>query len=288
MQEKTLNSRFLSPIALLAILLILGCRGPKHAINTSPPEVTPETRTDFKSSKVLSEKLVENEFTYTWLTSKFDAEAIVDGKSTAFNVSVRAKKDSALWMSISPALGIEVARLLATQDSVKFIDRLNSKYFKGDYNYISQLLHTELDFDMLQSLLLGNSVSFDHEEEKLKSMIDNKRYLLSTIRKRKLRKVLNENSDLRGKKELIQSIWLEPESYKISRIYIEDFNTNRTFDANYSDFKSVDSLSVPFKLVFDIKAEKNLNIKIDYSKITRTAPPQTFPFSIPAKYEKIR
>ncbi len=288
MQEKTINSRFLSPIALLAFLLMLGCRGPKHAINTAPPEVTPETRTDFKSSKVLSEKLVENEFNYTWLTSKFDAEAIVDGKSTAFNVSVRAKKDSALWMSISPALGIEVARLLATQDSVKFIDRLNSKYFKGDYNYISQLLHTELDFDMLQSLLLGNSVSFDHEEEKLKSMVDNKRYLLSTIRKRKLRKVLNENSDLRGKKELIQSIWLEPESYKISRIYIEDFNTNRTFDANYSDFKSVDSLSVPFKLVFDIKAEKNLNIKIDYSKITRTAPPQTFPFSIPAKYEKLR
>lgn len=66
--------------------------------------------------------------------------------------------------------------------------------------YISNILHTELDFDMLQNLLIGNSVSFDHEESKLKSMIDNKRYLLSTIRKRKLRKVLNENSDLKGKK----------------------------------------------------------------------------------------
>ncbi len=287
MQKNTGYRSFAFTFLSLIFFSNIACRGPKHAINTAP--VTPvESRTDFKSSKVLSEKLTENEFKFTWLTSKFDAEAIVDGKTTNFTVTVRAKKDSALWMSISPALGIEVARLLATQDSVKFTDRINSKYFTGDYNYISKILQTELDFDMLQSLLLGNSVSFDQEEAKLKSMIDNKRYLLSTIRKRKLRKVLVDNSDLKGRKDLIQSIWLEPESYKISRIYIEDFNSNRTFDANYTNFQVVDSMSVPFKLTFDIKAEKLLNIKIDYSKINRVAPPQSFPFSIPAKYEKIR
>ena len=275
-----------STIFVFILLFSFSCRGPKHAINTIPPSAT-ETRTDFKSSKILSEHLMENEFNYTWLSSKLSAEAIVDGKSTSFNVNVRAKKDSALWMSISPALGIEVARLLATQDSVKFIDRLHGTYFKGDYNYISQLLHTDLDFDMLQSLLLGNSIEFYREDEKLKSMIDNKRYLLSTIRKRKLRKVLKENSDLKGKEELVQSIWLEPETYKISRIYIEDFSTNRTFDANYSNFQSVDSMTVPFNLMFDIKAEKNMNIKIEYSKINRNAA-QTFPFSIPSKYEPIR
>lgn len=273
-------------IIIFVLLFSFSCRGPKHAINTAPPVAT-ETRTDFKSSKILSEHLMENEFNYTWLTSKFSAEAVVDGKSTSFNVNVRAKKDSALWMSISPALGIEVARLLATQDSVKFIDRLHSTYFKGDYNYISQLLHTELDFDMLQSLLLGNSIEFYREDEKLKSMIDNKRYLLSTVRKRKLRKAMKENTDLRIKKDLIQSIWLEPETYKISRIYIEDFNTNRTFDANYSNFQNVDSMTVPFNLLFDIKAEKNMNIKIEYSKISRNTA-QTFPFSIPSKYEPIR
>lgn len=278
----------LSHFGILVFILFLSfsCRGPKHAINTVPPAAT-ESRTDFKSSKILSEHLMENEFNYTWLTSKFNAEAIVDGKSTSFNVNVRAKKDSALWMSISPALGIEVARLLATQDSVKFIDRLHSTYFKGDYNYISQLLHTELDFDMLQSLLLGNSIEFYREDEKLKSMIDNKRYLLSTVRKRKLRKVMRDNEDLKIKKDLIQSIWLEPETYKISRIYIEDFNTNRTFDANYSNFQTVDSMTVPFNLLFDIKAEKNMNIKIEYSKINRNTV-QTFPFSIPSKYDPIR
>jgi hypothetical protein len=279
---------YFRPFLVITIsLLLFSCRGSKHAINTTPV-VTTEVRTDFKSAKVLSELLVENEFKYTWLTSKFDAEAVVDDKTTNFSVTVRARKDSALWMSISPSIGIEVARLLATEDSVKFIDRLHGKYFCGDYAYISNILHTELDFDMLQNLLIGNSVSFDHEESKLKSMIDNKRYLLSTIRKRKLRKVLNENSDLKGKKELIQSLWLEPETYKISRIYIEDFNTNRTFSAVYNDFKTVDSLSVPFQLLFDISAEKKMKIKIDYSKISRLAAPQTFPFNIPAKYEKLR
>lgn len=282
-----LPSHFRPLVVLAVTLFLVACRGSKHAINTTPV-VTPEVRADFKSAKVLSELLIENEFKYHWLTSKFDAEAVIDDKTTNFNVSVRARKDSALWMSISPSIGIEVARLLATEDSVKFIDRLHGKYFCGDYAYLSNKLHTELDFDMLQNLLIGNSVSFDHEESKLKSMIDNKRYLLSTIRKRKLRKVLNENSDLKGKKDLIQSLWLEPETYKISRIYIEDFNTNRTFSAVYNDFKTVDSLSVPFQLLFDISAEKKMKIKIDYTKISRLATPQTFPFTIPTKYEKLR
>ena len=159
--KQILPSHFRPFLFFTLSLFLFSCRGTKHAINTTPV-VPSEVRTDFKSAKVLSELLVENEFKYAWLTSKFDAEAVVDDKTTNFSVTVRARKDSALWMSISPSIGIEVARLLATEDSVKFIDRLHGKYFSGDYAYISNLLHTELDFDMLQNLLIGNSVSFDH------------------------------------------------------------------------------------------------------------------------------
>ena len=272
----------------IPLFFLFSCNVSKKAINNQPSEAESISKANFKSSKVLSEKLSENEFDYEWMTSKFDVESTFEGNKNNFTVSVRAKKDSLIWMSISPALGIEVIRLMLTQDSVKLINRIDSKYFCGDFNYLSQLLHTDLDFDMLQSLLIGNSVSFDHEESKLKSMLDNKRYLLSTVRKRKLRKVLNEKSDLNGKLDMVQSIWLEPETYKISHIYIEDFQMNRSFDANYSDFRRVDSLSVPFKLEFTVKAEKNIHLSIDYSKISRTITPQTFPFSIPSKYEKLR
>ena len=145
------------------------------------------------------------------------------------------------------------------------------------------LLNADLDFEMVQSLMVGNSAEFYEEDEKLRSAIDDYRYLLSTIRKRKLRKVMEKNKEL---KEPIQSIWLEPEIYKILRILINDFSSNRSFDATYGKFGLVDSLCFPYKVSFDIKAEKNVSIFIEYSKVTINKS-QNFPFSIPEKYEQI-
>src|SRR5882724_161317 len=95
-----------------------------------------------------------------------------------------------------PELGIKVARVFITCDSVKLVQYLpEEKCFAGDFAILSKLLQTEVDLNMMQSLLVGNSVSFYEEDEKLKSSINNNdcNYTLSTIRKRKLQKVLNSN-----------------------------------------------------------------------------------------------
>lgn len=238
---------------------------------------------DNKSARTLLAYLKQNEFRGEWLSAKFNTDVTIDSSKTSFGVSLRTRKDSAIWMSISPALGIEVARAIATKDSLKFINRLNSTYFIGDYNYISKLLHTELDFYMLQSLLVGNSVEFYEEDEKLRSAIDDHKYLLSTIRKRRLKKVIERNKEL---KDPVQSIWLEPGTYKIARILFNDFGANRTFDAKFEHFEKIDSLYFPHKISFDIKAEKKISMSLEYSKITINKP-LTFPFSIPEKYDPI-
>lgn len=245
--------------------------------------VTESKTLSYKSPAELLTGLKKNEFNYTWLSSKFSSSVSIDSNKTSFNVVFKAKKDSVLWFSISPALGIEVARAIITKDSVKFINRLNSTYFKGDFNYISRLLQTDLDFELIQSLLIGNSVAFYEEEENLRSSIDNNTYLLSTIRKRKLRKVIEKNKEL---KDPAQVIWLEPETYKILRILFKDFNTNRSFEALYSNFQKADTLLFPNNITFEIKAAKHLFITVEYAKII-TDKPQSFPFSIPEKYEPI-
>jgi len=246
----------------------------------------PKIKAEYKSAKTLLQYLRKNEFNYEWLTAKFSVDLKVNDNPISFDVNMRAKKDSALWLSISPAIIIpmgEVARVLVTKDSVKFIDRFTSTYFKGDYSYIGQIFNTELDFEMLQSMLIGNSVEFYEEDEKLKAAVDGDKYLLSTIRKRKLKKVMEGNKSL---KELVQSIWLQAESYKISRILINDFNTDRTFEANYSNFQPVDSALFPFELKFNIKAAKTIEVKANYSKVS-TGKAQTFPFNIPESYKPI-
>jgi len=37
---------------------------------------------------------------------------------------------------------------------------VKKQYFKGDFNYINQLLNADLDFDIIQAALVGNSADF--------------------------------------------------------------------------------------------------------------------------------
>jgi hypothetical protein len=236
------------------------------------------------SEREMEVLLKKNELKFNWIAARFSADASLDSSQISFNVSLRGRRDSELWLSMTaPLIGIEVARAIITKDSVKFMDRIHSQYFSGDFNFINKLLHADLDFDMLQSMLIGNSTDFYEDEEKLHSAVDDGRYLLSTIRKRKLRKVISRNKEL---KEPAQSIWLDPETFKIVHLLFNDFNQNRTFDAAFDKFDKIDSMLFPYQIHYSIKAEKNVDVKIEYSKVSINTV-QTFPFGIPPKYERI-
>src|SRR3954470_21190316 len=189
---------------------------------------------DFKNAKTLTANLKANEFKFDRLNAKLSVDAEIDSSSNSFTVSLRIKRDSVIWMSLSK-LGIEGARVLIAKDSVKFVNSIKSEYFSGDFAYLSKLLNTELDFEIIQSLLVGNSVAFYDETEKIKPGIDNCQYTLGTIRKFKLRKVMEKGKEL---KEAAQSIYMVPETFKIARILFYEFAPERSFDAVYGSYET--------------------------------------------------
>ena len=161
---------------------------------------------------------------------------------------------------------------------------MENKYFKGDFAYLSKMLNTELDYEILQSLLVGNSVEFYDEIEKIKPGIDDCQYTLGTIRKYKLRKVMEKGKEL---KEPVQSIYMTPETFKISRILFYEFNPDRSFDARFENFEKKDSTQLfPMKMNYTVRAQKNVSINIEYSKVVLNEE-LTFPFKIPDNYEQI-
>ncbi len=243
---------------------------------------------DFKNARTLTSNLKEKEFKFERLNAKLSADAEIDSSSASFTITLRIRRDSVIWMSLSK-LGIEGARVLITKDSVKFIKRPlgddNGKFFIGDYAYISKLASTDLDFEMLQSLLIGNSVEFYDEDEKIKPGIDNCQYTLGTIRKKKLHKVMEKGKEL---KEPAQSIYMIPETFKIARILFYEFGPDRSFDARYSEYEQKDSTQLfPMKMNYTIKAQKNVKIDLAYSKVVLNEE-QTFPFKIPENYEPVQ
>jgi hypothetical protein len=276
------SGKLLSFAALLCLsFLITSCKNQKKITLNNGKCIL-----DFKNTRTLTANLKASEFKFDRMKAKLSIEAVIDSASNSFTMSLRMKKDSIIWMSLSK-IGIEGARILITKDSVKFVNPLKKQYFIGDFTYLSKMLNTELDFEIIQSLLIGNSVTFYDEAEKIKPGIDNCQYTLGTIRKFKLHKVMEKG---KGLKEAVQSIYMIPETFKIARILFYDFNPDRSFDAKFGAFavpENSNNQLFPYKMNYVIKARKNVAIDIDYDKIQLNEE-LTFPFKIQDNYDRIQ
>lgn len=94
---------------------------------------------------------------------KAKVEVYEGTNKTEFTASIRMRKDSAIWLSVSPALGLEVARVLITRDSIRVIDRLNGEYYSKDYRYFTTYTSMPVTYDLLQDLISGVPLFLDSQ-----------------------------------------------------------------------------------------------------------------------------
>lgn len=250
----------------------------------TPEEVT-KVKLEHYSTKELLDFIDQNTFDFNSLSAKAEID-VVDEKTTSFKVHVRIQKDSAIWVSITPLLGIEMARALITQDSIIFMNRVKSEYFKGDFSYINKTFNVDLDYDMLQALLVGNSIDFE-KNEKVRTSIDRKKdlYFIGTEKKRKIKKDLKKDKE--KIKEQTQIIWLSPENMKIAELLLHDPERDQSLHSTFSEYQPIDEQLFPHKLQFNIEAKRNLTINVNYNKVTLNKE-LSFSFKIPSKYEQVQ
>lgn len=261
---------------LLTLLLFSGCTGTRKALRAPLKE---------QGAEYLINKLKNNELKYRSLSAKFSATYYRNRKKTSFSGQMRIQHDSIIWISVTPMLGIEMARFEMTPDSIKYLNRINSTFMVKDFRYINQLLNKTLDFDMAQSFITGNDFSL-YDTTMFRALIENQEYKLMTSNRRKLKRYVR-----RSEKEIsipLQSIWLDPENFKITRVLLKEAERDsRKFLAEYSGFENIDSQSIPLKLDFQITTDKEkVRIRIEFSKIQLNEK-ISFPFSIPGSYTEM-
>ena len=291
MIKRALIINYFTAAIIMLALFTFSCKHKKKIQKTQTEVAISDTTTgrcklDFKNSKALSKYVKENEFDFVWVMAKANVETRIDGKEESFDIRVNVRKDSAMLITIQYLLGLQVAKILITKDSVKMANYIQKNYFKGDFVYINDMLNADLDFNVLQAVLFGNSAEFyDDDELKLKPVTDreNCHYLLSTERKRRLRRLQSGDNEL---KKALQILTLNPDNYKIIKNEFSDPATNRSFIANYKNFTQKDSVYAPYHVDIDIVAEKKASVKIDYVRIEKNIP-QKLSLNIPSKYEAI-
>jgi hypothetical protein len=253
-----------------------------------PDSIYAKCKMDFKNSKALTALIQQNEFTYSSMVAKYDVHYQKDNDEFDFDIEVRTIKDSIIWINVTYILGVNVARVYITPDSVKLVQHLPAKkYFKGDYAFLSKLLQTEVDFEILQALFSGNSARFYEEDNRLKPGRDRDSclYTLSTIKKRFIRKLVSGAENFN---EPAQILWIKPIDFKIKQNSFIDARSLRKFSIKYDDFKVVNTKLYPHKtnVMIEPNGYEKIYVDINCKKI-EIEKGLNFPFNIPAKYEPI-
>ncbi|MEQ8219533.1 MAG: DUF4292 domain-containing protein [Arenibacter sp.] len=191
-----------------------------------------------------------------------------DGESTqSVSVSFRMEKDKAIWLSAP--LGIVKAYI--TPERVSFYNKLDNEYFDGNFSYLSQLLGTDLNFQKVQNLLLGEPL-FDLRDEKYTVDIANDNYQLKPKRVGDLFKTLFQ---------------IEPLNYRMVTQQLSQPWEKRLLEINYKNYQKVNKWILPGEIdILAVDGDNTNNITVEFRNMefNRTL---NFPYSIPNGFKEI-
>lgn len=251
--------------SILCVFVLFSCKAKKNLVTNETVVAT--VANESVENIIKNHDAVKYNFTTAYIKSDVDYE---DPKqSLHINAEIRIKKDEIILVSLR-WFGITMAKAMITPTQVKYYEKINGKYFEGDYKMLSDLFGTDLDFQKVQNVLLGKAIeplskgkfnmTLEGNNPKLEEMVASnftKSYVFNSV-----------------------SFWLQKQEVKQS-------NPNRTFAVNYLDYKTYSASVFPTELaIFAIQENKTTTINIRNKNVNFNEE-LTFPYSVPNGYEKI-
>lgn len=221
------------------------------------------------SANHIVQEVEDNQFEFDNLEAKFDVK-IKDSEGLnpmGLKGQLRMQNDSVIWVSLSLKIGVEMARVMITEDSVKFINRTKKTYFTTNIESLDSIIENPLQF--VQGLLVGNDIHI--KDNKYIVEIKNDRYKLETKHKSEIEELITKK------------IYISPETFKMSKYEI--IIRSMTSSLSYDDFKNVNNKLIPSKIIFEDSSLDGI-IEINYTDI-KVGEKLEFPFNISKKYNKI-
>ncbi len=220
------------------------------------------------STKQLIKANAKSTANFKTLQSKLKITLDQDGKKQSHVLNFRIKKDEILWISAA----FSVIRAKVTPQKVSFYNKLDNTYFEGDYKYLSDLLGTELDFQKVQNLLIGDPL-FGLKNETYKSSIDNGTYVVRPKKQRELFNIL---------------FLLDPVHFKVKSQRISQPNSLRRLEIGYEAYQEVDAQLLPERIrVNAVEANEELVLNLEFKAVALNEELR-FPFRIPSGFDEIK
>ena len=257
---RTLNrTGFKFALVVLISFLALSCKSKKI--------VTDGSVDDKSSAKAIIKAHYQNQIDFKTLRGKMKIDYSDGETSQGVSVSFRMANDKAIWMSAP----FGMVKVYITPDRVSFYNKLENEYFDGDFSYLSNILGTDLDFEKVQNLLLGQAL-FDLREQKYDISVDKDNYQLTP----------------KNSLELFQTLFqIEPQNFKMASQQLSQPLKKRLLEVNYKDYQKINTWVLPNTVLITAIEDKVTNtIDIEYRNIEFDQE-LSFPYKIPKGYKEI-
>lgn len=284
-------------LALLALLSAAACKSgkPLPLIGRELPPRSPERLLE------LVQNGEQDTFRYFNARASVDLKLPDGGKS--FKAHIRSVRDSATWISVVPVLGIEVARVLFTRDSVKVMDKLADQYFVGDTATARAKFGPQPSLALLQQAMLGKAMGLD-PRERYRSDREDGQYVLTSREKRRFIRAAEDigPGDTLGGKDMgerrlertlrkaeereaiVLRYWIDPDAFRVTRVQVVDLARDQTADIRYEERAGADAGYLPTRVrIILSEPGRQVSGTLELSKITFTGPSQ-MNFRIPGKF----
>lgn len=253
------KNNVLPPFFLIILLIFSSCKSTK-TIGKGKANLSLSAKQLIKENS----KLTPN---FKTLQAKLKITYSEGTKEQTHTVSFRMTKDEVIWISAPFSL----IRAKVTPKNVAFYNKLDNTYFEGDYKYLSDLLGTELDFQKVQNLLLGEAI-FNLKNESYNLSLHENEYVLQPKKQRELFEIF---------------FLINPSHYKISSQQLSQTQELRHLQIDYKLYQDVNNQKIP-ELIKIVAVEKTdeTSIRLEFKSVVLNNELR-FPFKIPSGFNKI-
>ncbi len=199
------------------------------------------------------------------LQSRMSVNYTDEKQSRSITMDLRMEQGKHIWMS-AKILGFTLAKVHITPDRVQFYEKLNQRYFDGDFRLISNFLGEDLSFEQLEQLLMGQAVE----------PLDNYKYSVG-----------NDLYEFRIEKEYSKIFKVRPEDYRLAEQAVSKPDENSFLQIKYPSYQLVENLLLPKEVNIDAKRNNRFSkVELEFNRVELDQD-LNFPFEIPDGYTKM-
>lgn len=190
-------------------------------------------------------------------------------KEREVKTNIRIRKDSVIWMTFS-VIGVQGGKALINKDSITIVSNVDKEYYVFEYSELSKRYNFKIDYDIIQSAMLGNLLIPRTEDDEI--IQESSMFLL----KQKAGTIDVTN-------------YVNAASMKVEKIDMREGNSNNSFVINYSNFQPVENKLFPYNGTISLfykslSSVLNTTIIFEYNKAEVGGKELKFPFNIPKRY----